>query len=185
MRVAAPADARQQLLPHQHGLTPSPQLGGPATDEPDADQPVRISVFEGDGGSTTADEIEYVPRGSFPEAATTRTKETAEAEPQASSTQQLQSPPMLGAEESADVLALLQEYDLSAGEVAALVADAERTRAVSSGAATSSGGGLAASLPRTPAEGASAPESPDSAFDFINFPPPPTVADAEVSVRSY
>lgn len=46
-------------------MTPSPQLGGPATEE--QDEQVRISVFEGDGGSTTADEIEFLgTRGTSP-----------------------------------------------------------------------------------------------------------------------
>lgn len=80
-------------------------------------------------------------------------------------------------------MALLQEYDLSAGEVAVAgdhrgqeeEAEERRRRQISSGAASSAnGGGAAISWPasaqRTPA-GSSVPESPDSAaFDFVNFP---------------
>uniref|UniRef100_A0A183BL73 VWFA domain-containing protein n=1 Tax=Globodera pallida TaxID=36090 RepID=A0A183BL73_GLOPA len=177
MRVTAAVDSGGQ-----HGLTPSPQMGGPATEEEHEEQ-VRVSMFEGDGGSTTADEIEYVP------SLLGRSKQNAESAPVQRSKQR-----PLGAEEAEQVLALLQEYDLSAGEVVPaeppLGADdafeEQRCwgRQVSSGAATSSGGVI--SLPdstqrTTPAGGSSVPESPDSAvFGFVNILPS---SGAEVSVQ--
>uniref|UniRef100_A0A914HBY1 VWFA domain-containing protein n=1 Tax=Globodera rostochiensis TaxID=31243 RepID=A0A914HBY1_GLORO len=178
MRVTAAVDSGGQ-----HGLTPSPQMGGPVTEEEHEEQ-VRVSMFEGDGGSTTADEIEYVP------SLLARSKNV-----ESTSVQRSKQRP-LGAEEAEQVLALLQEYDLSAGEVVpaepplgaddAFEQQRRWGRQVSSGAATSSGGVI--SLPdstqrTTPAGGSSVPESPDSAvFGFVNILPS-SGAEASVQVQ--
>ncbi|KAL3085028.1 hypothetical protein niasHS_010097 [Heterodera schachtii] len=160
----------------QNGLTPSPQMGGPATEE--HEEQVRVSMFEGDGGSTTADEIEYVPAMLGP------SKCSADLSPPLNERPKQQP---LGAEEAEQMLALLQEYDLSAGEVfipetdrpTALPEDTaerqktNRGRQMSSGGVSSSGGVI--SLPgstqrTTPAGSSSVPESPDSA-GFVNIHP--------------
>nr|CAD2182693.1 unnamed protein product [Meloidogyne enterolobii] len=162
----------------------SPQSGGSiTTDEEEYDEGregqtnIRISLFsnngDGDGMSTTADDIEFVPRGStqYQKVETTKIQEQQK---------QQQNHHPLNAEEAKQVAALLQEYETPTTATIELEKhkQVEEERQKHSKKIKTTREEEIISLPesakQTPGGSISIPESPASlGFDIISFPQSP------------
>uniref|UniRef100_A0A1I8AZZ5 VWFA domain-containing protein n=1 Tax=Meloidogyne hapla TaxID=6305 RepID=A0A1I8AZZ5_MELHA len=154
---------------------------------------VRISLFsntgDGDGMSTTADDIEFVPSGSTQYQKIETINKTKEINTEQQKQQNQHHP--LNAEEAKQVAALLQEYELTPKTITIdvekhkQIEDEKQKREYSEKIKTT--GEEIISLPesakQTPGGSISIPESPASlGFDIISFPQSPIEQETEENV---